>query len=84
MKAPEPSAAEQFGRNVAAARHRLGHTQEILAIYAGLHRSEIGAIERGEREPQLTTILKLLRSLKAEPNDLLGDVKLPKPTKSAW
>ena len=31
MSAPEPSAAEQFGRNVVIARRRLGHTQEILA-----------------------------------------------------
>lgn len=36
-----------------------------------------------EDEPQLTTILKLIRSLKVEPNDLLKDVKVPKPTKSA-
>lgn len=79
MKAPEPPAAKLFGRNVFVVRHRLGLTQEILAIYAGLHRSEIGLIERGLREPRLETILKLMRALGVEANVLFKDVKLPKP-----
>lgn len=79
MRAPEPSAAELFGRKVFMARRRRGFSQEILAIYAGVHRQEVGLIERGKREPKLTTILKLMRALKVEPNELFDGVKLPKP-----
>jgi transcriptional regulator with XRE-family HTH domain len=70
---------KQFGRNVFMARRRLGLTQEILAIFAGLHRTEIGLIENGKREPKLKTILKLLRALDIEPNVLFEGVKLEKP-----
>ena len=73
------SPTEQFGRNVFRARRRLGLSQETLAIFAGLHRTEIGLLEQGKREPKLTTILKLLRALGAEPNDLLLGLKLEKP-----
>ena len=51
------SPTEQFGRNVFMARRRLGLSQETLAIFAGLHRTEIGLLEQGKREPKLTTIL---------------------------
>jgi transcriptional regulator with XRE-family HTH domain len=73
------SPAEQFGRKVFIARRRAGLTQETLAIFAGLHRTEIGLIERGKREPKLETILKLLRALGVEPNELLQGVKLEIP-----
>lgn len=72
--------AEQFGRRVFMARRRLGISQETLAIFAGLHRQEIGLLERGKREPKLTTILKVLRGLGVEPNDLLLGMRPdPKP-----
>ncbi|MET0559031.1 MAG: helix-turn-helix transcriptional regulator [Solirubrobacterales bacterium] len=71
MTPPEPSAAEEFGCRVFKARRRLGVSQEILAIFAGLHRQEVGLIERGKREPKLTTILKLTQALGVEPNELL-------------
>jgi transcriptional regulator with XRE-family HTH domain len=75
------SAVEQFGRNLFMARRRLGLTQEQLANSAGLHRSEIGLLERGYREPRLTTILKLLEALGSEPGDLFH--RLHMGTKSA-
>jgi transcriptional regulator with XRE-family HTH domain len=74
---------EEFGRRVFMARRRAGISQETLAIFAGLHRTEVGLIERGRREPKLTTILKLLRGLGVEPNDLLSglraETRRPKP-----
>jgi DNA-binding XRE family transcriptional regulator len=79
VRPPEPTVAEQFGRNVFMARRRIGRSQEILAIYAGLHRQEVGLIERGKREPKLTTIVKLTRALHVEPNELFKGIKLPKP-----
>lgn len=74
--------AEEFGRRVFMARRRRGISQEVLAIFAGLHRTEIGLIERGKREPKLITILKLIRALKVEPNELLLGMRPdPKPPK---
>jgi len=76
------TAPEQFGRKIFIARRRAGLTQETLAIFAGLHRTEIGLIELGKREAKLITILKLLRALGVEPNDLLMGISPdPKPPK---
>lgn len=62
---------EQFGRNLFLARRRAWLSQEQLAARAGLHRTEIGLLERGKREPRLITILKLLDALEAQPQQLL-------------
>lgn len=75
--------AEQFGRNVFMARRRLGVSQEVLAIFAGVHRQEVGLVERGKREPRLVTILKLTQALGVEPNDLLLGINPHKPRRSA-
>ena len=39
--------AERFGRNLHAARRRAGFSQEELAAFAALHRTEIGLLENG-------------------------------------
>lgn len=70
------NAVEQFGRNLFMARRRLGLTQEQLANSAGLHRSEVGLLERGYREPRLTTILKLLEALGAESGTLFHRLRM--------
>lgn len=44
-------------------------------MFTGLHRTEIGLLERGKREPRLTTILKVVRGLGVEPNDLLKGLR---------
>jgi transcriptional regulator with XRE-family HTH domain len=71
-KGPQSAAAaRQFGRSVAGRRRRLGMTQVGTADRAGLHRSEIALIERGERLPRLDTIVKLGGALRVEPCELL-------------
>lgn len=69
------NAVEQFGRNLFMARRRAWMSQQQLATRAGLHRTEIGLLEKGRREPRLTTILKLLDGLGAESSDLLGGLR---------
>ena len=52
-------------------RERAGLSQEELADLANVHRTYIGGIERGERNPTLTTIHKIARALRVHPPRLL-------------
>lgn len=67
-----------FGRRVRALREDMGMSQEDLADRADVHRTEIGLIERGQREPRLSTVLILARALGAPPGALID--QLPTPT----
>jgi len=51
------------------ARRRL--SQEDLAYRSGLHRTYLGGIERGERNPSFTNILKVAEALDVPASDLL-------------
>jgi transcriptional regulator with XRE-family HTH domain len=63
--------AQRFGRNLAAARRRTDLSQENLGLRAGLHRTAVGQIERGERVARLDTYIKLIDSLGVERGALL-------------
>ena len=63
--------AERFGRNLLAARSRAGISQEELAFRAGLHRTAVGQLERGERTARLDTFVKLINSVGSTPSELL-------------
>lgn len=63
--------AAQFGRNLATARRAAQQSQEETAVGAGLHRTEIGLLERGERIPRMDTLLKVAAALDVEPGELL-------------
>jgi transcriptional regulator with XRE-family HTH domain len=63
-----------FGRTIRECRMSLGLSQEQLADLAGLHRTYVGSIERGERNPSLLNIARLAKALKLQPRDLMPDV----------
>lgn len=52
-----------FGRAVKSIRREKGFSQEELAERAGLHRTYIGMIERGEKNLTLENIGKIAKSL---------------------
>lgn len=60
-----------FGANLIHHRKRAGLSQEALGERAGLHRTEIGLLERGERTPRIDTLIKLATALEVAPGDLL-------------
>jgi transcriptional regulator with XRE-family HTH domain len=44
-------------------RETRGFSQEDFAVRVGIHRTYIGGIERGERNPTVTTVEKIAHAL---------------------
>jgi len=57
------SITEKFGQRVRELRNRRGISQEELAFKAGVHRTYLGGIERGERNPSLKNIAAIAEAL---------------------
>lgn len=73
---PPPSErALHFGKNLRWARKRVGMSQEALAFEAKVDRAAISVYERGVREPNLRTILKLSEALELRPAALLRGIE---------
>lgn len=64
-------AGRRLGQSVVEAREKRDLTQAATAERAGLHRTEVSLIERGERVPRLDTIVRLAGALQMEPCALL-------------
>jgi transcriptional regulator with XRE-family HTH domain len=62
-----------FGLRVRYFRKRLGLSQEDLADKANLHRTYVGAIERGERNISLINILRLADALHVAAKELFDE-----------
>lgn len=67
--------AVRFGRNLWRQRRRADLSQQELAGLTGLHRVDIGAIERGERLPRIDTILKVSAGVEASPCELMAGLR---------
>jgi transcriptional regulator with XRE-family HTH domain len=67
--------AVRFGANLRWARERAGISQEALAIDAHVDRAAISVFERGKRNPNLRTLLRLARALELPPAVLLRGVE---------
>lgn len=62
------------GRRLRELRRQKGLTQEELASRAHTHPVEVGRVERGTRDPRLTTLVRMAGGLGVEPGELLDDV----------
>ena len=71
MPTPAMELPEILGRNVRAARTRLGLSQEELAFSAGFKRSYVSDMERGTRNPSIKALARLAAALGVEPAALL-------------
>ena len=69
------SIQESFGRRVRGVRESYGWSQEGLADRARLHRTYVGTIERGQRNPSLLNIIRLATALKIDPAVLVAGLR---------
>jgi transcriptional regulator with XRE-family HTH domain len=63
----------RFAENLREMRKAQGISQEKLAELAGLHRTYIGSVERGERNITIDNMERLARALDITIQALLGE-----------
>lgn len=67
----KPSIEQAFGDEIRKARVSLRKSQESLAFDAGIHRTYVSMIERGQKSPTLSVILRLARALNIKASELV-------------
>jgi len=65
---------KSFGLRVKKIRTEKKISQEDLAELSGLHRTYISSLERGVRNPTLTTLISLSKGLNIEINEMLKEL----------
>jgi transcriptional regulator with XRE-family HTH domain len=66
---------EIFGQVLREMRENHHLSQEKLAEYCDLDRTYISLLERGLRQPTITTIFKLAKALNISPSELIEKVE---------
>lgn len=66
----------RMGAAIRARRKHLGLSQEGLAITAGIERSNMGKIERGENNLSVLNLLRISDALDTKAADILADAGL--------
>ena len=73
IRSSSESAALRLGRAIKHRRNEIGITQGDLAVAVGFSAPQtVSDIERGEREVKAWELVKIARTLRASPDDLLG------------
>lgn len=61
-----------FADNLARLRRKSGLSQAQVSNRPGIHTTEVSRMERGLRDPQLSTLIRLARALDVSSGDLLA------------
>jgi transcriptional regulator with XRE-family HTH domain len=69
------SARRTLGQRIKDLRRKQDFSQEELADRAGIHRTYIGAVERGERNISLDNIVGIAKALGVAPSVLMRGVE---------
>lgn len=67
----------EFGERVRNRRVTLGLSQEAAAVRCGIHWTQLGKVERGQRSLRLETIVKIAAGLDIDAGDLVSNLPLP-------
>lgn len=62
------------GMRIRELRLAKGISQEALADEAGVHRTYMGSVERGERNISLENIVRIAKALRVRPHELLKNI----------
>ena len=68
-----PTYRSRLGRAVRRLRKQAGYSQESFADECRLHRTYMGAVERGETNISLDNIERIARALRLTPGELLTE-----------
>ena len=63
------------GTVIQTVREEKGLSQEVLSGLAGIGRTHLSAIERGQRKPTLETFFKLAEALDMPPSELMKRIE---------
>lgn len=66
---------KKFGQVIVEKRHQIGISQEDLAYDSGLARSFVSEIERGIKQPTLTTLFQLASSLETSASKIVTELE---------
>jgi len=66
---------QQFGKRVRSTREKACLSQEELAARAGIHRTYIGGVERGERNLGLSNVFRIADALGLPAASLLRGIR---------
>lgn len=66
-----------FGERVRQRRLELGLSQEAAAVRCGIHWTQLGKVERGQRSLRLETIVKIADGLDVDPGVLVNGLPTP-------
>ena len=71
----------EFGERVRQRRLKLGLSQEAAAVRCGIHWTQLGKVERGQRSLRLETIVKIAAGLEIDPAELVRGLSPPRDTR---
>lgn len=64
-----------LGHAIRSRRLELSRSQELFAEQAGLHRTYVGSVERGERNVSLRNLLRIAHALEIRLSDLIASAE---------
>ena len=63
------------GQVIQRFREKKNRSQELISGFAGIGRTHLSAIERGERKPTLETFFKIAYALDVRPSDFMSAIE---------
>lgn len=67
--------AELIGRVIQRCREEKRQSQELVSGLAGIGRTHLSAIERGQRRPTLDTFCRIAEAMGMRPSELLHTIE---------